>query len=76
MSDPLPQLARVQRSKTSAARNYDRLSRSYDLIAGSSEKKFWILGSSKLNPLPGERILEIGCGTGGGLCRMVLEIRE
>lgn len=53
--------------KAQTKSNYDRLSRWYDLIAGSSEKKCRNAGLQKLAPRAGERILEIGPGTGHGL---------
>jgi demethylmenaquinone methyltransferase/2-methoxy-6-polyprenyl-1,4-benzoquinol methylase len=40
------------------------LSRWYDVVAGSSEQRFRDLGIQKLNARPGERLLEIGFGTG------------
>jgi demethylmenaquinone methyltransferase/2-methoxy-6-polyprenyl-1,4-benzoquinol methylase len=43
------------------------MSRWYDLFAGSSEQKFMNKGIEILKPQPGEKILEIGCGTGHGL---------
>jgi len=46
--------------------NYDRLSKWYDLFAGS-EKRFTDLGLWMLNVQVGEKILEIGCGTGHAL---------
>lgn len=47
--------------------NYDRLSRWYDLIAGSSESRFWKMGIQKLDFQKGMQILEIGSGTGKAL---------
>lgn len=46
--------------------NYNRLSKWYDYFAGS-EKQFTDLGLQMLNIQAGEKILEIGCGTGHAL---------
>ena len=46
--------------------NYNRLSKWYDYFAGS-EKQFTDLGLQMLNIQAGEKILEIGCGTGYAL---------
>ena len=54
---------RVNRSGDEAESYYSRLSSVYDLLA-VSEKKFIRLGLELLNPSEGERILEIGFGTG------------
>lgn len=60
-------ITRVTRSKTQAQANYDRISGFYDLIAGWSEKKPRTAGLQLLAAHPGERILEVGYGTGHAL---------
>lgn len=46
---------------------YDRISRSYDLLAEASEHQSRERGLELLDVRPGERVLEIGFGTGHGL---------
>jgi demethylmenaquinone methyltransferase/2-methoxy-6-polyprenyl-1,4-benzoquinol methylase len=57
----------VRRSKQVAKESYDRLSKWYDMLAASSEWQHTQQGLQLLKPSNGERILEIGFGTGSAL---------
>ena len=61
---------RVTRSKEVARQSYDRLSRWYDMLAASSEWKYTQLGLQMLAAQEGERILELGFGTGNALLEL------
>ncbi len=64
MPETNPAISRVLRSKEQAKSSYNQMSRWYDMISGSSEKKYRDLGLQKLKAQTGEQILEIGYGTG------------
>jgi demethylmenaquinone methyltransferase/2-methoxy-6-polyprenyl-1,4-benzoquinol methylase len=64
MNPTSDQLSRVTRSKKTAKASYDRMSRWYDLLAGTSEWRFVKVGLDLLAIKEGESILEIGYGTG------------
>jgi demethylmenaquinone methyltransferase/2-methoxy-6-polyprenyl-1,4-benzoquinol methylase len=55
--------------------NYNHMSRWYDWFA-SSEKQFTEIGVRMLNVQPGEKVLEIGFGTGQGLVALAHSASE
>ncbi|MCJ7624436.1 MAG: class I SAM-dependent methyltransferase, partial [Anaerolineaceae bacterium] len=57
----------VVRSKEDARISYNRMSKWYDQVAGSSERKFVEMGLHELGAQEGEKVLEIGFGTGNGI---------
>jgi demethylmenaquinone methyltransferase/2-methoxy-6-polyprenyl-1,4-benzoquinol methylase len=63
------QISPVTRSKAEARQSYNRMSGWYDLFSGS-EKKFSQAGLRLLDVRAGERVLEIGAGTGHALAEM------
>jgi ubiquinone/menaquinone biosynthesis C-methylase UbiE len=70
------QISRVSRSKKNAQKAYDRLSRAYDWLAGTSEAQFTKSGLEMLAPSPGEILLEIGPGTGTALLEMCQQVGD
>jgi demethylmenaquinone methyltransferase/2-methoxy-6-polyprenyl-1,4-benzoquinol methylase len=70
------QISRVNRTKAEARENYNRLSRWYDWIAGSSEARFRRIGVKALDAQEGEYILEIGFGTGHCLVEFAERVGE
>jgi ubiquinone/menaquinone biosynthesis C-methylase UbiE len=64
MSKDQSPISRVTRSKEEAKASYNRISRWYDVLAGPSEKKHREAALQMLGAKEGERILEIGFGTG------------
>jgi demethylmenaquinone methyltransferase/2-methoxy-6-polyprenyl-1,4-benzoquinol methylase len=70
------EISRVQRSKQEAKATYDALSRWYDLLEGWSETKSKNEGLRGLEVGAGERILEVGFGTGHGLVALARQVGE
>lgn len=69
-------ISRVNRSKEQAKSSYDKMSRWYDALAGSSEKSFVDVGLDKLCTQEGEIVLEIGFGTGHGILSLARSVGD
>ncbi len=69
-------ISRVTRSTEEAKAAYDKISRWYDVLAGSSEKKYTHLGLQRLAAQQGERVLEIGFGTGHAIQAMAQAVSQ
>jgi ubiquinone/menaquinone biosynthesis C-methylase UbiE len=65
--EAMSEIARVTRSKQEARETYDRLSRYFDLVEAPFERRFRQAGLRLLGARAGERVLEIGFGTGQAL---------
>lgn len=57
-------IRRVKRTKQQARISYNRMSKWYDLFMGRLEKGFRDAGLKKLTVCEGEKVLEVGFGTG------------
>jgi ubiquinone/menaquinone biosynthesis C-methylase UbiE len=76
MSEDKTQIRRVIRSKDVAKASYDRMSKWYDLIAGTSEWKFVKAGLDLLSATDGEVVLDIGFGTGKSVLAIARAVGE
>jgi demethylmenaquinone methyltransferase/2-methoxy-6-polyprenyl-1,4-benzoquinol methylase len=69
-------ISRVRRSKAEAKEAYDKMSRWYDVLAGSGEQDLVRLGLEKLAVAEGEVVLEIGFGTGHALVALAQAVED
>ena len=69
-------ISRVYRSKNDAEKTYTKMSRTYDLFAGTFEAKYTAIALKHLNIKAGEHVLEIGYGTGQSLKQMAKLLGE
>ena len=76
MSTDPHSILRVTRTRAQAKASYDRMSPFYDLFAGAFENKVRNMALRRLNITRGERVLEIGFGTGRGLKQMAEAVGE
>ncbi len=53
---------------------YDRISRLYDLLAGPFENRYKVMALEMVGLCPGERVLEVGSGTGWALERIAQQV--
>ncbi|HWB10221.1 MAG TPA: methyltransferase domain-containing protein [Pirellulales bacterium] len=65
-----PGVLRVLQSKEQTRHYYNKIARVYDLMSEEAEQPMREAGVKKLAPRPGERILEIGFGTGHSLVQI------
>jgi demethylmenaquinone methyltransferase/2-methoxy-6-polyprenyl-1,4-benzoquinol methylase len=66
----------VTRTKEEARAAYNRISRWYDALAGSSEREFVDIGLRNLAIAKGEAVLEIGFGTGHGVLALTRSVGD
>jgi len=70
------QISRVTRTKAEAKSAYDKMSRWYDLLTGKAEKQISEIGLRMLDIQQGEKVLEIGFGTGNSIVSIARDVGE
>jgi ubiquinone/menaquinone biosynthesis C-methylase UbiE len=68
------QISRVNRTRDQAQAAYNRMSRWYDILAGSSERRFIDAGLQSVAVTEGETALEIGFGTGHAILSLAQSV--
>ena len=68
--------SQLLKTKDERRKFYDKIAPCYDLLAERSEQPIRETAFDMLSPAPGERILEIGCGTGHLLSRVAESVGE
>lgn len=76
MNSNLRTVSRVSRTTAQAKKSYDRMSWLYDYLAGPFERRYRDTGLRRLNIAKGEKVLEIGFGTGHCLEQMAEAVGE
>lgn len=71
-----PGVLRVFESKDEAKAYYDRIAGVYDLLTDKAEQPMRAAGLEKLAVGPGERVLEIGYGTGHSLLELAKSVGD
>ena len=70
------EITRVRRTTEQAQAWYDTLSPVYDLVADPFERPYRESGIELLDPADGERIADVGCGTGSALVPIARSVGE
>ena len=72
----MAEVSRVTRSKEEARFSYDKMSRWYDWLAGSTERRLLQVGLQHLAVQQGEVVLEVGFGTGHGILALAKAVGD